>query len=266
MNRIDKRIVVATIISLLVFPGIIFAVTTGEVQDILKNPVKIEAQYPFKDCFQSTANKQKIPVSLLVAVARGESNFNPQAISKKNAVGLMQIRWPLTAKELGFTKKEDLFDGCKNIDAGGRYIKQLLRRYNGDLYRTLAAYNYGPGRITKSGSIPGGADQYVDYIYDKYRSFRPVPVAPGGVVKLELTLKSSEWTTLVLKPYLFNFYYYARNAKNDLSNRAGIKSVTYDVEKNMEGRYQVVASFNKSKINEKKVEELIYEVTGMKVR
>jgi len=266
MYRIEKTIAFSSMICILIFPGKLFAVTASEVQDILKNPAKIEVRYPFKDCFQSTARKEQIPVSLLVAVARGESNMNPMAISKKNAMGLMQIRWPLNAKELGFTKKEELFDACKNIDAGGRYIKQLLQRYKGDLYRTLAAYNYGPGRISSKGSIPDGAKQYVDYIYDKYKSFRPVPVEPGATLKLNLVLKSPEWKTLILKPYLFNFYFYAKNTKRDLSNRAEIKGVTYDIEKNMEGKYQVVAIFNNSKINEKTLEDRIYVVTGMKVR
>jgi len=266
MNRFNKTLAIASAISFFLFPGTLSAVSTGEVQGILTKPVKIEARFPFKDCFHKTAKKVQIPVSLLVAVARGESNFNPKAISKKNAVGLMQIRWPLTAKELGFRKKEDLFDGCRNIDAGGRYLKKLLRRYKGNLYRTLAAYNYGPSRITLNGSVPDGAGQYVDYIYDKYKSFRPVPVTPGKVIKLELVMKSSEGNILVLKPYLFNFYFYAKNAKHDLSDRAGMKGVIYDIEKNMEGHYQVVAIFDKAKINEKRVEDRIYAVTGMKVR
>ena len=266
MNRFVKIIAVASIISFFILPGITIAVSTGEVQDILKNPAKIAVNYPFKNCFQKTAKKENIPVSLLVAVARGESNLNPRAVSKKNAVGLMQIPWPLTAKKLGFSKKEDLFDGCKNIDAGGRYIKELLRRYNGNLFRTLAAYNYGPTRISSNGTIPNEAEQYVDYIYDKYRSFRPVPVEKGESFDLKFVLKSSKWQTVLLRPYLFNFYFYARNTKKDLSKRAGINGVTYDVEKNMEGKYQVVAIFNKSITNEKKVGDRIYAVMGMKVR
>lgn len=133
--------------------------------DARKSPV---IQYPFERCFKLAARKYSLPVSLLLAVSRGESNFNPRAKSDRNCHGLMQILWPQTAKHLGIYQLDALYDPCTNILAGAKYLRELLDRYDGNLHLTLAAYNYGPGRIRKnsdSGSIPQGAQWYSSYIY-----------------------------------------------------------------------------------------------------
>jgi hypothetical protein len=125
-------------------------------------------QFPYESCFKSAAQKHDLPLSLLLAVARGESNFNPNAKSNRNCHGLMQIRWPVTAKYLGIYRLSALYDPCTNIDTGARYLKELLDRYDNNLHLALAAYNYGPNRIDKSpvsGRIPAGAKWYSSYIY-----------------------------------------------------------------------------------------------------
>ncbi len=112
--------------------------------------------------------RYSLPLSLLLAVSRGESNFNPRAKSDRNCHGLMQILWPQTAKHLGIYQLDALYDPCTNILAGARYLRELLDRYDGNLHLTLAAYNYGPNRIRKnsvSSSIPQGAQWYSSYIY-----------------------------------------------------------------------------------------------------
>lgn len=122
--------------------------------------------FPFEHCFRRSATAHGLPVTLLLAVARGESDFNPRAVSHANAVGLMQILWPGTARHLGIYRRSQLYDPCTNVDAGARYLKELLSRYNGDLHRVLAAYNYGPSRVpVKGGTIPKGAQWYSGYIY-----------------------------------------------------------------------------------------------------
>ena len=130
-----------------------------------KSPV---IRYPFERCFKLASARYSLPLSLLLAVSRGESNFNPRAKSDRNCHGLMQIQWPQTAKHLGIDQLDALYDPCTNILAGAKYLRELLDRYDGNLHLTLAAYNYGPGRIhtnSVSSSIPQGAQWYSGYIY-----------------------------------------------------------------------------------------------------
>lgn len=123
-------------------------------------------KFPHARCFQIASAQHGIPESLLLAVARGESDFNTTARSRANAHGVMQIQWPGTAKHLGIHRLSDLYEPCTNIDAGTRYLKELLKSFDGNLHLALAAYNYGPSRISKSGSaIPNGAVWYSGYIY-----------------------------------------------------------------------------------------------------
>ena len=78
----------------------------------------------------------------------------------------MQILWPDTARHLGIYRLSQLYDPCTNIDAGARYLKELLGNYDDNLHLALAAYNYGPSRIAKDGfNIPSGAEWYSGYIY-----------------------------------------------------------------------------------------------------
>ncbi len=127
---------------------------------------KISAEFPHLACFRQSATRHRLPLPLLLAVARGESNFESRARSKANALGLMQILWPQTAAHLGIRSREALFDPCTNVDAGARYLRELMDRYGDDLHRTLAAYNYGPGRIPldRGKPIPSGASWYSRYI------------------------------------------------------------------------------------------------------
>jgi hypothetical protein len=121
--------------------------------------------FPYAHCFRRAATAHGLPETLLLAVARGESDFKPRARSKANAYGLMQILWPDTAKHLGLEQLSEVLDPCTNVDAGARYLKELQQRYNGNWYRTLAAYNYGPARIPVSGGrLPAGAVWYSAYI------------------------------------------------------------------------------------------------------
>lgn len=122
--------------------------------------------FPHARCFRAASLAYNIPESLLLAIARGESDFDASARSHANAHGVMQILWPTTAKHLGIHRLSDLYEPCTNIDAGTRYFQELLTRYEGNVHLALAAYNYGPGRIAKDGyGIPAGAVWYSGYIY-----------------------------------------------------------------------------------------------------
>ncbi|TQV66491.1 lytic transglycosylase domain-containing protein [Exilibacterium tricleocarpae] len=126
------------------------------------------AEFPYQRCFERAGAAHDLPVTLLLAVARAESDFDPRARSHKNALGLMQIRWPITAKDLGIYRKRDLYQPCTNVEAGARYLRRLLDRYHGDLHLALAAYNYGPGRISAQ-KVPDGARWYSSYVYRHLR-------------------------------------------------------------------------------------------------
>jgi len=166
-------VLMAVMIGNVVFAAVLPAdnLTPYQVEKRLKeyfyqdNKLFYSGKFPFSDCFQQAARKSQLPQSLLLAVARGESAFDPQARSSADAYGLMQIRWPQTARHLGIDRRSALLDPCTNVDAGARYLQEMLKRYNGNLYRALAAYNYGPGRIPiDGGQIPKGASWYSGYI------------------------------------------------------------------------------------------------------
>jgi hypothetical protein len=123
-------------------------------------------RFPHATCFGTAAIQYGLPETLLLAVARGESDFEATARSRANAHGVMQILWPDTARHLGIDRLSQLYDPCTNIDAGARYLKELLQMYDGNLHLALAAYNYGPRRIPSDGRpIPSGANWYSGYIY-----------------------------------------------------------------------------------------------------
>ena len=140
----------------------------GAWRDYANTQSQLEPAYrfPYASCFGTAALQYDLPETLLLAVARGESDFEATARSRANAHGVMQILWPDTARHLGIHRLSELYDPCTNIDAGARYLKELLARYNGNLHLALAAYNYGPRRIpVDGGAIPSGANWYSGYIF-----------------------------------------------------------------------------------------------------
>jgi hypothetical protein len=137
-------------------------------QEYLARDTSTEPRYrfPHASCFRAASVAYGLPETLLLAVARGESDFEPTARSKANAHGVMQILWPTTANHLGIYRLSELYDPCTNIDAGARYLKEMLGRFDGNLHLALAAYNYGPERIAANpDDIPDGANWYSGYIY-----------------------------------------------------------------------------------------------------
>ena len=101
----------------------------------------ISVPQPFQSAMQNAANTYGIPQDVLARVVQAESNFNPQAVSPKGAIGLMQLM-PGTAKELRINPN----DPYQNIWGGTAYLKQQLDKY-GSLPLALAAYNWGPGHV-----------------------------------------------------------------------------------------------------------------------
>lgn len=106
-----------------------------------------------------TAERDGLSADLLRSVMKQESGFQPCAVSPKGALGLMQLM-PATAEQFGI---QDPFDAASNLDAGARFLKQLLSRYDGDLPKALGAYNAGPARVDAAGTVPA-IPETLDYI------------------------------------------------------------------------------------------------------
>jgi soluble lytic murein transglycosylase-like protein len=118
---------------------------------------------------QEAARRHRIDPALVKAVISTESGWNTQAISQKGAVGLMQLV-PATAQRFGVGNR---FDPAQNIEGGTMYLKSLLDRYNGDLIKTLAAYNAGEHTVDLSHGVPAYREtrRYVRKVTNAY--FRP---------------------------------------------------------------------------------------------
>ena len=122
-----------------------------------------------EEMIREVSARYRVDPALVRAVIQTESNWNTSAVSRKGALGLMQLV-PGTAQQLGVN---NAFDPKQNLDGGVRYLHTLLERYNGDLDRTLAAYNAGPGAVDRAGGIPRYREtrEYVHKVTDSY--FRP---------------------------------------------------------------------------------------------
>lgn len=124
------------------------------------------AKAPFADLIQAAAARYEVDADLITSVIAVESNFDPKAVSRRNARGLMQLL-PETAARLGV---QNVFDPQENIGAGTRYLRDLLQRYGNDLALTLAAYNAGPERVQQYGRVPpfGETQSYVSRVKRAY--------------------------------------------------------------------------------------------------
>jgi soluble lytic murein transglycosylase-like protein len=117
-------------------------------------PVVEVSKEPFGDLISAAAKRYSVDADLITSVIAAESNFDPKAISRRNARGLMQLL-PVTAASFGV---KNIFEPAENIDAGTHYLRDLLVLYKNDLALTLAAYNAGPDRVQRYGRVPPFAE------------------------------------------------------------------------------------------------------------
>jgi len=128
-------------------------------------PVAIDKSH-YRDLVEASALRYHVDADLISSVIATESNFNSKAVSRRNARGLMQLM-PQTAAGLGV---HDVFDPQQNIDAGTRYLGDLLARFRNDMGLALAAYNAGPERVRQYGRVPPFAEtaSYVRRVQKNY--------------------------------------------------------------------------------------------------
>ncbi len=104
----------------------------------------------YANLIHASAQKHGMDANLIAHVIAAESNFDPKAVSRKRALGLMQLL-PETAARYAVS---NIFDPAQNIEAGTHYLKDLLARYRGNLRLALAAYNAGPEIVDRYGGVP----------------------------------------------------------------------------------------------------------------
>ena len=115
----------------------------------------------------NVARRHGLDPALVLAVASVESGFQPKAVSRKGAQGLMQLM-PDTATSLGVV---DAFDPETNLEGGSRYLAELITLYGGNLTKALAAYNAGPGAVKRHGGVPPYQETraYVKKVLERYK-------------------------------------------------------------------------------------------------
>ena len=141
---------------------------------VQKLPVRHERKNQYNQIVDKAAHAYGLDSALLHAVISVESRYNSKAVSKKGAIGLMQLM-PETAHRYGVT---DSFDPAQNINAGAMYLRDLLKLFNKDVRLALAAYNAGENMVVKYGyRIPPIREtrEYVPKVLGFYRKYQITP-------------------------------------------------------------------------------------------
>jgi soluble lytic murein transglycosylase-like protein len=143
-------------------PGFSPASVSGKKKERLFHPIILQA-----------ANRYQVDPALVNAIIMAESGYNPKAVSKKGARGLMQLM-PGTAEALGV---KDSFNPEQNIDGGVRYFKQLVNQFNGDIKLALAAYNAGSRNVRLYQGIPPfkATQFYIKKVFKYYHIYKSQP-------------------------------------------------------------------------------------------
>ena len=127
-------------------------------------------EHDFDHYIAEASKKHGVSFPLVKAIIKAESDFNPKAISRKGALGLMQIM----PENLEILQISDPFDPWENIMGGTRYFKMMLKRFDGKLPLSLAAYNAGPTAVDRYQSIPPfkETENYIEKVMMYYYSYK----------------------------------------------------------------------------------------------
>ena len=152
------------------------APTSGKYKFYLREPRPVPSvpgpPNRFDPIIAEAAQRHGVPRALIKAVIKAESDFDPQAVSRRGALGLMQIM-PVNLDGLKVT---DPFNPKENIMGGVRYLKKMFDRFDQDLQLALAAYNAGPGAVEQYRTIPPFPEtqRYIQKVLRYYRLFQKV--------------------------------------------------------------------------------------------
>lgn len=154
-------------------------------QSFPANPPAPISSAPYGNLIHAAAERHGVNEKLITHVIAAESNFNPRAVSRKKALGLMQLL-PQTAARYSVA---NVFDPAQNIDAGTHYLRDLLERYQGNLTLALAAYNAGPDTVERYRGVPPFAEtqRYVRHITAKFLKDKSNPLKSWNVSLIPTT-------------------------------------------------------------------------------
>ena len=165
-----------------------------------RSPVKTRTT-DFDGLIQNVSDSITLDPALIKSVMHAESAFDPGAVSRAGASGLMQLM-PATARRYGVTR---IFDPQQNVLAGSRYLRDLLAQFDGDMRLALAGYNAGENAVIKYGGIPPYSEtrNFVRKVLELYKGYRNLHCdsAPSGVKVISCTgsraaKQSASWITI----------------------------------------------------------------------
>ncbi|NLZ82069.1 MAG: lytic transglycosylase domain-containing protein, partial [Clostridiales bacterium] len=166
----------------------------------------LEVDKDLNDIFEKAAVKYNVPVNLLKAIGKAESDFKADAVSRSGAQGVMQLM-PKTAEYLGV---KNSFDPEQNIMGGAKYISELLKKYDGDTTLALAAYNAGMGNVSKYGGVPPFKETQ-NYVV-KVAKFMNQNLDAGSLRSVKSNVPTT--STIPVAPSFSNRYYTVPLASN----------------------------------------------------
>lgn len=156
----------------------VVAIEPEEIFEPLPEP--LSPNTPFHDIIRAAGQRYAVDPDLIYCLIAVESNFNPTAISHRNARGLMQLL-PSTANRMGVN---NIFDPKDNVDGGTKYLREMLTRYHNDVTLALAAYNAGPQKVQRYGNhVPPYQEtqKYIDRIARGYAKIKAKEAFPETI-------------------------------------------------------------------------------------